>query len=486
MTEAVPAARVSELTRRRALAIGGAIGWGLAVVVTGVATAYLLAAGLWFVVVALLVALPGFVILNRAPLAALAIWLLLAPYVLFTSGVVRYGFWLVHRALPVVVIVVLIASRVLGLRTRPLGRLGAPELLMVTYIFATVLSIGYTSTTVPTSIITLYDRVVVPMCLYVIVRLVRPTEQSLRWLVPIAAVTVVAQTMLGLAAWVAPGALPDEWLGREGTRTIGSLGSPSVYGVTMLAAGAFLLHAAATEPRRVVRFGERTLFVVSVVMAVGTLTRGVWLAAIVVVAALALVHPRQLRRVAVMALPLLLVLAFTGAAAGQVAKLETRFGSEQTALSRLPVALASWRMFEAKPVAGWGFGNFDEYDREFQAEVSGFIPEKDHASHNVYLTLLAEQGLIGVLLFLGPAAWLLGRTIASYSRLPRTGLASRKLVVLLWAVLLAHVTVNNFSNMRVVFGLGQWWLVLGLIAALVTMPTTSERELQRPVRGSQE
>jgi O-antigen ligase len=483
MTAAVASPPVPAGTRRRVLAIGRAISWGLAVIVTGVATAYLLSAGLWFVAVALLVALPAFVVLNRAPMAALAIWLLLAPYVLFTSGVVRYGFWLVHRALPIVVIVVLIASRALGLRTRPLGRLGAPELLMVTYVFATALSIGYTSTTVSTSIITLYDRVVVPMCLYVIVRLVRPTEESLRWLVPVAMVTIVAQTTLGLAAWVVPAALPDEWLGREGTRTIGSLGSPSVYGVTMLAAGAFLLHAAATEPRRVVRFAERALFVVSVVMAVGTLTRGVWLAAIVVVAALAVVHPRQIRRIAVTALPVLLVLGLTGAAAGQVARLETRFGSDETALSRLPVALASWRMFEAKPVTGWGFSNFDLFDREFQSEVSGFIPEKDHASHNVYLTLLAEQGLIGMLLFLGPAAWLLGRTIASFSRLPRTGLASRKLVVLLWGVLLAHVAVNNFSNMRVVFGLGQWWLVLGLIAALVTLPTSAERELERPVRA---
>ena len=125
-------------------------------------------------------------------------------------------------------------------------------------------------------------------------------------------------------------------------------------------------------------------------------------------------------------------------------------------------------MFEQKPLTGWGFDNFDRYDREFQSEVGDFIPEKDHASHNVYLTLLAEQGLVGWLLFLGPAIWLLVRTVRVFSSLPRTGLASRKLVVLLWAVLAAHVTVNNFSNMRVVFGLGQWWLVLGLIATLVS------------------
>jgi hypothetical protein len=44
---------------------------------------------------------------------------------------------------------------------------------------------------------------------------------------------------------------------------------------------------------------------------------------------------------------------------------------------------------------------------------------------------------------------------------------SRKLVGIMWLALLAHVVVNNFSNMKVVYGLGLWWLTLGLIASLV-------------------
>jgi hypothetical protein len=32
---------------------------------------------------------------------------------------------------------------------------------------------------------------------------------------------------------------------------------------------------------------------------------------------------------------------------------------------------------------------------------------------------------------------------------------------------LHHIVVNNFSNMRVVYGLGLWWVILGLIASLV-------------------
>jgi hypothetical protein len=46
------------------------------------------------------------------------------------------------------------------------------------------------------------------------------------------------------------------------------------------------------------------------------------------------------------------------------------------------------------------------------------------------------------------------------------GFANRKLLALLWLALLAHLVVNNFSNMRVEFGLGLWWLTLGLVGSL--------------------
>ena len=37
----------------------------------------------------------------------------------------------------------------------------------------------------------------------------------------------------------------------------------------------------------------------------------------------------------------------------------------------------------------------------------------------------------------------------------------------LWLVIAAFVIVNNFSVMKVTFGLGLWWLTLGLIGSTV-------------------
>ncbi len=458
---------------RARLAVGGIaqIARGIAAaaiaMLTGVSVAYLLDGGMWFVVIALLVALPAFVVVHRVPMAGVALWLLVAPFILATGGAVRYLFYAVHRSLPVGVLLVLVASGMLGIRTRRLPRLGWPEAMMAGYVVAAVLSIAYTSAAGSAASTGLYDRVVVPMMLYLIVRLLGTTEESLRALVPIAAFVVVAQSVIGGLSWIAPEVLPTEWLGRAASRTTGSLESPSVYGVTLIAAGVFLFHASVYERRPAHKTALRVLFALALAMTVLTFTRAVWVAALVAVVSVAVVHPRQFRRLAFVGAPLVVILMMTGTLAAQVDTIEDRFGSDETALSRLPVAYASLRMFEEKPLVGWGVGNFDRFDRSFQREVGGFFPEKDHASHNLYLLLLAEQGIVGFGLFVGPALYWLVRSVSAYRTLPRSGLRSRKLLVLLWAILASHVVVNNFSNMKIEFGLGQWWLVLGVIGALV-------------------
>jgi hypothetical protein len=56
--------------------------------------------------------------------------------------------------------------------------------------------------------------------------------------------------------------------------------------------------------------------------------------------------------------------------------------------------------------------------------------------------------------------------------MPADGHINSRLVACLWLVLVSHVVVNNYSNMRVVVGLGIWWLALGTIASVVTRFTT--------------
>jgi O-antigen ligase len=93
--------------------------------------------------------------------------------------------------------------------------------------------------------------------------------------------------------------------------------------------------------------------------------------------------------------------------------------------------------------------------------------DKDHSSHNFYLTLLAEQGLVGFALFVIPVVWWLVMTVKAWTDLPSQGLISRRLLAVLWLFIIGFVLVNTFQSMRVVFSLGLWWVTLGLIASVV-------------------
>jgi O-antigen ligase len=131
-------------------------------------------------------------------------------------------------------------------------------------------------------------------------------------------------------------------------------------------------------------------------------------------------------------------------------------------------------MFQTKPYFGWGYETFDLYDRQFQERVADMAHDnKDHASHNMYLTLLAEQGLVGLLLFLAPAGWWLVMSIRRWPTTGKSGFWSRKLLLILWLAILSQLLLNSFSNLRVTYGLGLWWIALALVAHFLrTQPLT--------------
>ena len=447
-------------------------------VVTAVIVAILIAAGLWFVAAGLLVVWPAFVIVNRYPMGTLMVWIAVDPILMAGEGEAgRMLYWLIHRALPVGTLLLVFVARLIGARTQRFPRLGWPEAFMGGYLALTVLSIAYRSQDVASTLIYGYDHVLVPLSVYLLVRLLRPTEEDFRRLVPVLVFLLVTQAAVGLISLVAPDLLPAAWNNRE-ARTTGTLRHPNVYSVTLLFAGLFLAHAGQARGATRGRAAGSLVVGVAVGMAIASLSRASWLAAVVVVAGLFFVYRSVAKRI----VATVVVLGLVGLMVGGVfttaqEALAQRFysqTSEESALSRLPVVLASLRMIEARPVLGWGYENFDRYDRTFAGSIDGlFVPDRDHASHNFFLTLGAESGLLGVLLYLGPAVLLLARSRAGVAHLPATGVRSKRLVWILWLAMAAQVVAYNFSNNRVAFGLGLWWLCLGLIATLCDWDDTA-------------
>jgi putative inorganic carbon (HCO3(-)) transporter len=451
----------------------GAWPWQVAAAaLVGVVAGGLVAAGAGVVVLVLVVAVPVLVLMHRRPMACAVLWLAATPLVVVTERVpIRMAFWLVHRLLPLAAVLLVLVLRPLIYERARLGpRFGPPEWLAIGFVVATTVSILTVSASPAPSAILFYDRIAAPVLLYLLLRLLRPDPAEVRrWIVPVVLGVLVVQMAIGLAAWTVPGLLPPEWLGQLDQRTVGSVASVSVYGVTLILGALVALHRAGGPGPRSHRVASALLFVGATVMIFLTFSRASWLAGALALGGAMVLHRRMFGRVALGFAACLVLLLGSGLLSGQLQFAEQRVSSEaaeRSALSRLPVAMASLRMAEERPLTGWGYENFNQFDRQFQTAVAGFYPEKDHSSHNTYLTILAEQGVLGLALFLGPAVWWLAR---SWTTLRRRRLPERQAqwLVVLWLALLAHVVVNNFSNMQVPFGLGLWWFTLGLVAAAV-------------------
>jgi hypothetical protein len=442
----------------------------VAAVLGGAVFAILLGSGARFLAVGMLLAVPALVVLHRYPMAAIAVWIVVVPFVAVTESMsTRKLFWLVHRGLPAATVGVIVLGALSGVAARKLPRLGLPELMMAGSVAVALVSIVYRSNTPRESTYYLYDTVVVPMLLYLVVRLLQPSGRDLRRLVPAVIFLLVSQSVIGLISWSAPDVLPSEWLGKLGERTTGSLRSVDTYTTTIIFAGVYLLHAGlSNRPRRA---WPIVLFILSMVIVFLTFSRSSWLAGAVVIVGTLVAHRAAARRLVAIALAVVVVVLGSGVLNEQIAFARARVESEQSresALSRLPVIVAAVRMFEAKPLTGWGYESFDRYDRDFQQRVGDLVyPVKDHASHNLFLTTLAEQGLVGFVLLFGPMFVWLVRTKRRWRALPMSGFLDRRLAAALSLVLASFVIVNCFFRMQISFGFGLWWLTLGLLASLV-------------------
>jgi O-antigen ligase len=450
----------------RGLALAGAA------VAGGGVIGSLAGAGLWGVAAVLLIALPVFVMLHRQPLLAVSVWLVVSPLVSVTDGGgVRLVYWGVHRALPVIALVVLVVARLLGLRVRELPRLGWPEVLMGGYVVVTLLSIGYTAPDARANTYLLYDTVFIPMCLYLVVRLSDPDEEEVRRLLPAVVIILAIQAAVGLLSWKAPELLPDEWVRKAGERTTGTLRSADVFGTTMVFCGLFVLHLGLRNRDRLSRIAAVALFVLAMLMIFLSFSRASWLAGLVATTGALLVYRRNLGQFALFVVPALVLVWGSGLLTQEFDLAQYRLTSaqsEESALSRLPAAQAALRMFDREPAVGWGYQNFDLYSRPFQGQVGDLVgAAKPHASHNLYLTTLAEQGITGFVLFVGPVVLWLIRTKAALPHLPRAGLLGRDFVLILWLIVGAYHVTNNFSRMYVTTGLGLLWITLGLLASVV-------------------
>jgi putative inorganic carbon (HCO3(-)) transporter len=124
-----------------------------------------------------------------------------------------------------------------------------------------------------------------------------------------------------------------------------------------------------------------------------------------------------------------------------------------------------WRMFEDKPLAGVGAGNFPATAVHYTLRPgtlrrSDLVVEHPQVTHNIYLQVLAELGIVGLALFLAIVAASLGGALGAARRFREHGDAPMELLCRAVAIATAGLLAADF------FLSGQYskqlWLLLAL------------------------
>jgi putative inorganic carbon (HCO3(-)) transporter len=244
---------------------------------------------------------------------------------------------------------------------------------------------------------------------------------------------------------------------REG----GGMGYAGVNGLAALEAqiAIFLVALAAFERRRLLRLGYLGFALISAVCLMYSLSRGGYVALLAGWLFLGLVKQRTLL------IPLIVFgLTWTAVVPNAVRQRvlttydEQSGGLERSAETRVTLWEDAMQVFDANPVVGTGFGTYAHMHRIGNYEDT----------HNYFLKVLVETGILGLLLFL----WLLAKMFWTGYRFSRRArdpfLASLGLGFAAWLV--CACVANCFGDRWTYLQIsGYMWVIGGLVAQALVL-----------------
>ncbi len=203
-----------------------------------------------------------------------------------------------------------------------------------------------------------------------------------------------------------------------------------------------------------------------------TFSRGGVVALVVVVFAGLIYGGRWRKGMALLGLAAILVGAmYVAGAAGGGSGADRLLDSSTN--GRSSIWTVGWRMVTANPVIGVGSGNYRTAEPHYLLSSPGLIPadqfiiDTPYVAHNIYLHVLAEMGVIGLVLFLGLIALSIGSAMRAVSiaqsRHDRSlEVLGRALAIALIGILAADFFVSEQYSK-------QLWVLLAMGPALLSI-----------------
>ena len=314
----------------------------------------------------------------------------------------------------------------------------------------------------------LLDRLVVPFVLFTIAPVVFSDPRSRDLLLK---VLVVIGLYLGFTAvfeifgpkgLVFPRYILDPQVGIQFGRARGPFVESEANGLVMVMSG-FGAGLLATRTRGAWRKAAVLACCVVPVGGLLTLTRSIWIGALLGVLITAFAVPRLRRYVAAAAVALTIaVLTVLAYVPGLSEKLSGRTNATGPLYDRLNTNAAALRIVEAHPLQGVGWSRFIDVSPEWVRQASTYpITNIDLEVHNVFLGRAAELGLIGAGLF--GLCVLLGPVSAFLRRAPVGDLSGWRVVAL--GAFCAWFVAANTSPLPYPLPNALLWLIAGIASA---------------------
>jgi len=264
--------------------------------------------------------------------------------------------------------------------------------------------------------------------------------------------------------------------GAAADRASATFGNPAVLGTFLGTALVVALSVLAWQgPRSLRRISWVTVVLAPPALAL-TLTRAPLIAA-GAIGLLVIALRSRTRWLSVLACALAAtVLVGTWGAISSTNLYKTRFSNTTNVQARVIIDRWSIKLAEQRPLVGWGYGSFDRVKNASNFS-SGPLARADviqYTSHNTFLTVLVETGIVGLVFFVAPWVFV---TFAAI-RLARLEGELRWLIVGLLAVLGVWIVNAGAIDMRFFSFISALpWLASGLLRRYVL---DAERAVARP------
>jgi O-antigen ligase len=354
------------------------------------------------------------ILLTIAPAQVFLGWLFLAPLLQESATATRLGHALslaLYTAPPLALLLKWLTSRERSLRREWFDLLPAAYVLLV----LASLAITASSELRPSTVRSLYQDLLLGVLVYYLVAFWRGRLPSLVRIAQVVLLAAALQAAMALVEWGTGWNLWHDttWQGAD-TRAIATLSNPAVTGAFIGIGIVFALAVLCWQGPLTLRRLAVAMLVVGVPGLYATKTRGPMLATLIAGALCLLLSARsRLPGIGIVALVSLLLVVFWP----QIETSSTfrnRFDNRQNVDARIVLQNVSIRLAEKKPIFGWGYDSFDrvKFDVPVASRGIPLTQALQSTSHDTYLTILVEYGLVGLVLFVLPWIPILARGVS--------------------------------------------------------------------------